>query len=858
MKTKIYRILSGAKEGLFALAWVVLPGTVCSQATYTFNYTGAIQTLTVPGGIYDIKMWGADGGNSGNSRAGIGGYSNGTLTVGSATTLYIGVGGAPAYTGVTGLQPGGYNGGGSGYANSTGRAGGGASHVATANGTLGALASNTAAVIIVAGGGGGDQNAGLIGHGGGSTGGGTYPGTQTGSAGGIFGAFGQGGDITTSYGGGGGGGWYGGGGNQNNAGSGGSGYIGGVSNGVTSMSASTGFVTKPIVSGNGLVLITELCSIDLYAAGNTNSLNPILCSGQSATLMTNAIGNYSWSTGATTSSLVVSPTSNTVYVLTAMSPSNCTTSRSISVTVNSGPPVLSISNPSSNICLGKTVSLTASGAITYTWANPGIVNGQTFTPTSTAVYTVSGQNGCGTTVSTTTITVAPLVVSVLATPTIVCQGYTATLTAVAAVNGFTWQPNNAMTAITVVAPYANTVYTVTASDGTCSGTATLALAIKPTPTITTSATSTNICEGELSVLTASGASTYTWNPGNLTGSMVTVSPISPTLYVVNGTNSFGCESSAQQIVLVMAAPPTTVAADKTLTCTGSAIILSAGGAATYSWTSGPPSSSYTVFPTGPAVYTVTGFGSNGCPKSQTISVDAVIPNVTVPATVAVCSGKSTTITASGATTYSWNGISSSSASYATVPLTSNTVVVLTAKTSSSTVNCFTSHTINVTVNPNPTVNVAATRTTVCPNQSSTLTATGALTYDWGALGTTTSIVVSPTVQTTYTVAGVDANGCKGIGSFVVKTSLCLGIAEMNSAAVVLSVYPNPNDGSFTISAASAIKLRLVNELGQQLMVFDLNVENKYKADVEGISNGVYFIIGQNETGIVNQKVVITK
>src|SRR5690606_24968103 len=107
------------------------------------------------------------------------------------------------------------------------------------------------------------QNSGLIGHGGGLSGGGTYPGTQTGSAGGIFGAFGQGGDITTSYGGGGGGGWYGGGGNQNNAGSGGSGYIGGVTSGTTIMFGQPGYIPNPDLLGNGTVIITELCSISL-------------------------------------------------------------------------------------------------------------------------------------------------------------------------------------------------------------------------------------------------------------------------------------------------------------------------------------------------------------------------------------------------------------------------------------------------------------------------------------------------------------------------------------------------------------------------------------------------------------------
>src|SRR4051812_31057929 len=113
MKRKIYKLLSGAKQGLFALALTAFSGTAYSQATYTYNYTGSVQTLTVLGGSYEIEMWGADGGNSSNSRAGIGGYSKGTLNLSTTTTLYIVVGGSPIYTGVTGLQPGGYNGGGS-------------------------------------------------------------------------------------------------------------------------------------------------------------------------------------------------------------------------------------------------------------------------------------------------------------------------------------------------------------------------------------------------------------------------------------------------------------------------------------------------------------------------------------------------------------------------------------------------------------------------------------------------------------------------------------------------------------------------------------------------------------------------
>jgi hypothetical protein len=106
------------------------------------------------------------------------------------------------------------------------------------------------------------------------------------------------------------------------------------------MFGQTGFVTNPDVTGNGRVLITELCSINLMTSSSGTANPAVLCSGNSLTITTDAISNYSWSTGATTNSIVVAPTTNTVYSLTAMSPSNCITTANLSVIVSSGVPVL--------------------------------------------------------------------------------------------------------------------------------------------------------------------------------------------------------------------------------------------------------------------------------------------------------------------------------------------------------------------------------------------------------------------------------------------------------------------------------------------------------------------------------------
>lgn len=134
---------------------------------YEFRgYTGDVQTYVVPEtGTYKLEVWGAQGGINtvGVSEGGKGGYSAGEVYLEQGTKLYIYVGETPTYTGTDGLQHGGFNGGGSGYASSTGRAGGGATDIRINNDSLYARA-------IVAGGGGGYQNSGTIGVGGGLSG----------------------------------------------------------------------------------------------------------------------------------------------------------------------------------------------------------------------------------------------------------------------------------------------------------------------------------------------------------------------------------------------------------------------------------------------------------------------------------------------------------------------------------------------------------------------------------------------------------------------------------------------------------------------------------------------------------------
>ena len=174
-----------------------------------FNYTGAVQSVTLPKGTYTLECWGAQGGYS-SSNSGIdvgmggkGGYSVGTITLDKKTPIYIYAGGVGSISG-NGKADGGFPNGGSSWASDTSEGaggGGGSSDIRIGTDSL------YARVIVAGGGGGGGEDNETGGYGGGETGGtsgsGT-PGSQTAPSG-YFGIGGH-----TSYdGGGGGGGWYG-------------------------------------------------------------------------------------------------------------------------------------------------------------------------------------------------------------------------------------------------------------------------------------------------------------------------------------------------------------------------------------------------------------------------------------------------------------------------------------------------------------------------------------------------------------------------------------------------------------------------------------------------------------------------
>jgi hypothetical protein len=175
-----------------------------------------------------------------------------------------------------------------------------------------------------------------------------------------------------------------------------------------------------------------------------------------------------------------------------------------------------------------------------------------------------------------------------------------------------------------------------------------------TPTLGVTASATTICKGQSVNLTASGATSYTWNTGANT-SNISDTPNGNYTYVVTGENgSTGCTATMSQQVIVNPTPDIGIFVDKPTVCSGSPANLTAFGAVTYSWNTGSNNQSIVVNPTSMTIYTVSGSNTYNCTSFQTTTVNVnSLPTVIVGGPATICSGESAVLTGSGAVTYQW-------------------------------------------------------------------------------------------------------------------------------------------------------------------------------------------------------------
>jgi hypothetical protein len=393
-----------------------------------------------------------------------------------------------------------------------------------------------------------------------------------------------------------------------------------------------------------------------------------------------------------------------------------------------------------------------------------------------------------------------------------------------------------------------------------------------------SANTPSICEGGSVTLNATGGLTYNWltsGGATLTGQTITHSPTIATAYNVTGNNSFGCTSGASQVVLVSPKPTLVVSTNKIMVCDGDPAILTASGTAnTYSWDANANSvltATALVNPTAltssAIIYTVEGTNSTTtCKNTGTVLVNVFIPILTISGNTNTCAGGLINLSSTGGVTgsHSWNTGSGTPLTGSSISTTLSAASVFTLTANSVTtqpipLTCPAKQTIALGIYFNPTITAVPARTLICVNESVDLTADGGVSYVWNNNMTGSVITVAPAgIAANFTVTGTDANGCSSTGTVQVKISNCNGINELTAVNSGLSIYPNPNDGRFTIQSTDDVKLSLVNELGQLVRVIQLTAANKHEVNITDLAKGVYFVSGQKDNLQIYQKIVVTK
>jgi hypothetical protein len=176
------------------------------------------------------------------------------------------------------------------------------------------------------------------------------------------------------------------------------------------------------------------------------------------------------------------------------------------------------------------------------------------------------------------------------------------------------------------------------------------------------------------------------------------------------------------------------------------------------------------------------------PNSNTVSV--TVPTITVTGNSGICSGATSTLTATGMTTYTWSA-NAGSATTSTVAITPNATDTYTVTGFNGT--CAATTTTNIHVTATPTLSVTG-NSSICVGATATLTANGAATYTWTPGNGHTATVVTPTLSTTttYTLEGNNTVCYSTItGTIVVSPSPTLtitgGTPICSGSSVILNV-----------------------------------------------------------------------
>ncbi len=589
---------------------------------------------------------------------------------------------------------------------------------------------------------------------------------------------------------------------------------------------------------NGVTVVKKTLLLDLIAAGfdpNTDKKEGLAILNDSTLAVTN---DNDFGIVSPSADGLISPTGvkSDIYVFT-LPPSK---------KLNLCPPVSIAALSSTTFCAGDSVKLTSPtiAGITYQWKLNNVPLSGATTSQSYAklpgAYELFATNasGCIAISNTKTITVnANPTISIVPSSTVICSGQSVSLVSSGA-NTYSWSTSATSSSI-AVSPSVSVSYSVIGTNtNNCSSTNSISITVNTTPTLSIASSTTTICNGQSATLTISGANTYSWSTSATTSS-ISVTPTTTASYNVIGTDVNNCSATKTISINVAISPTVNATSSSSIVCSGQSATLTASGALTYTWSTSSNATSIIVSPSVTTTYTLNGSFINNCTSSKNITIN-ITPSPTVTETSShsvVCSGQSATLTASGALTYTW-----STSSNATAIVVSPSATTIYTLSGSFINNCVSSKNITVNVTPSPTVNTVSSSSVICAGQTATLTASGALTYTWNTSSNAVSIVVSPSVTTTYTVDGSFINNCKNTSIITQSVSLCTAVNEFSSQGGI-RIYPNPASEIVTIVTENIkiTNIEITNTLGELIYRSKDIKETNNIINVSGYQKGIYYV-----------------
>ncbi|MFN8357663.1 MAG: PKD-like domain-containing protein [Spirosomataceae bacterium] len=340
------------------------------------------------------------------------------------------------------------------------------------------------------------------------------------------------------------------------------------------------------------------------------------------------------------------------------------------------------------VCVGQNINLSASGGSSFSWNGPAGSNfsssaqNPSFIATNTSfsgIYTVTAITANCSPTTTVSIKVNTLpTLNISPTDGQVCVSQSINLSATSGLTGYSWSKsagtftsatNQPTVSFTSASPE-NFTLTVTASNGSCSASATASVQVNSqiSPQASSNAP---LCTGTtLNLLVDLSGASYTWrgpsfasteqNPARSTFSSSMVG-----IYSITVSTSGGCVATAQVNVQAKPSPVPLVSSNSPL-CQGNTLQLSASGGSSYAWRAPDGFSSAEQNPTRPTVsasiggiYSITVTNSTGCTASTTLSVSVQVAALSVnPNPLNVCLGQTINLSANAspaASAFSWKG-----------------------------------------------------------------------------------------------------------------------------------------------------------------------------------------------------------